>query len=58
MQELPEDAAPSERREIMEKALKNADVEILEILDTEQQAIYKEEKEKMKEEVKAKRKKK
>ena len=58
MQELPEDAAPSERREIMEKALKNADVEILEILDTEQQDIYKEEKEKMKEEVKAKRKKK
>jgi hypothetical protein len=58
MQELPEDASPSERRVIMEKALKNADVEIFEILDSEQQAIYKAEKEKMKEEVKAKRKKK
>jgi hypothetical protein len=58
MQELPDDATPSERRVIMEKALKNADIEIMEILDTEQQTIYKAEKEKMKEEVKAKRKKK
>lgn len=58
MQELPDDATPSERRVIMEKALKNADIEIMEILDTEQQTIYKEEKEKMKQEVKAKRKKK
>lgn len=58
MQELPDDATPSERRVIMEKALKNADIEIMEILDTEQQTIYKEEKGKMKEEVKAKRKKK
>jgi DNA-binding XRE family transcriptional regulator len=42
----------------MEKDLKNSDIEIMEILDTEQQTIYKAEKEKMKEEVKAKRKKK
>jgi hypothetical protein len=56
--ELPENAEPSERRKIMEQSLKNADMEILEILDTEQQTIYKAEKEKMKDEVKAKRKKK
>ncbi len=58
MQALPEDALPSERREIMKKALENADAEILEILDTEQQNIYKAEKEKMKTEMVNKKKKK
>lgn len=58
MQALPENAAPGERREIMKKSLENADAEILEILDTEQQTIYKAEKEKMKEAMVQKKKKK
>ncbi|MDZ4668540.1 MAG: hypothetical protein SGJ00_11755 [bacterium] len=58
MMALPENAEPKERRTIMEQSLKNADLEIMEILDTEQQTIYKAEKDKMKEEVKTKRKKK
>ncbi len=52
MMALPEDAPRSQRGEIMKKSLANADMEILEILDTEQQTIYKAEKEKMKEEKK------
>lgn len=55
---LPPDALPSERREIMKKGMDNADLEILEILDSEQQAIYKAEKEKMKQEMAEKKKKK
>jgi hypothetical protein len=58
MQALPENAPPNERREIMKKSLENADGEILEILDTEQQTIYKAEKEKMKEAMVQKKKKK
>jgi hypothetical protein len=58
IQALPENSAPTERREIMKKSLENADTEILEILDTEQQTIYKAEKEKMKEAIVQKKKKK
>ena len=52
MMALPENAPRSQRSEIMKKSLANADMEIMEILDTEQQTIYKAEKEKMKEEKK------
>lgn len=61
MMELPEDASRMERAEIMRETMKKADSEIFEILDTEQQAIYKkekeQEKEKMKEKVKERKKK-
>lgn len=52
MMALPEDAPRSERGDIMKKSLANADLEIMEILDSEQQTLYKAEKEKMKEEKK------
>jgi translation initiation factor 2B subunit (eIF-2B alpha/beta/delta family) len=53
---LPENAPRSDRGDIMKKSLANADIEILEILDSEQQLIYKTEKEKMKEKMIEKRK--
>jgi len=54
MMELPEDANRMERAEVMRNAMKNADAEIFEILDSDQQAIYKLEKDKMKSEAKSK----
>lgn len=54
MMELPEDANRMERGEIMRETMKNADSEIMEILDSEQQSIYKQEKEKEKEKMKEK----
>lgn len=56
MMALPEDAPKSDRGNIMKKSLANADIEILEILDSEQQLIYKSEKEMMKEKMVEKRK--
>lgn len=56
MMALPEDAPRSERGEIMKKYMEAADSEIFEILDTDQQTIYKAEKEKMKTEMAEKRK--
>lgn len=53
---LPDDAGRDEKIKIMKEAMANADQEILEILNTEQQLIYKAEKEKAKEEMKEKRK--
>ncbi|MDP1725894.1 MAG: hypothetical protein Q8M15_03855 [Bacteroidota bacterium] len=53
---LPADASREDRMKIMKEAMDNADQEILEILNSEQQAIYKAEKEKLKEEMKEKRK--
>ncbi|MCG9879371.1 MAG: hypothetical protein MH472_02120 [Bacteroidia bacterium] len=54
MMELPEDANRMERAEVMKETMQKADAEILEILDSEQQAIYKKEKELEKEKMKAK----
>lgn len=62
MMELPEGASRMERAEVIRETMKNADAEITEILDSEQQAIYKkekeQEKEKMKEKMKERKKKK
>lgn len=54
--ELPPDATQAQKKEIMKNALESADKEIMELLDSEQQAIYKAEKEKMKQEAKEKKK--
>ncbi len=56
MMALPEDAPRSERGDIMRKAMEDADQEIMEILDSEQQAIFKAEKTKMLEERKKQKK--
>lgn len=56
MSTLAPDAPRYERAEIMKNAMEKADQEITEILDSDQQAIYKAEKEKMKAERQEKRK--
>ncbi len=52
MQSLPADASQKEKREIMKTYLEKADAEIIAILNADQQKIYKEEKEKMRQEKK------
>jgi hypothetical protein len=54
--ELPDDASRMERAEVMRETMKNADKEILEILDSDQQIVYRSEKEKMQQERKSNRK--
>jgi hypothetical protein len=56
MMELPDDASRMERAEVMRETMKNADKEILEILDSDQQIVYRSEKEKMQQERKSNRK--
>jgi hypothetical protein len=56
MMELPDDASRMERAEVMRETIKNADKEILEILDSDQQIVYRSEKEKMQQERKSNRK--
>ncbi len=56
MMALPEDAPRSERGAIMRQAMEAADQEIMEILDSDQQAIFKAEKAKMLEERKQQKK--
>lgn len=55
MMALPADAAREEKGRIMKDAMIKADAEIMELLNTEQQSIYKAEKEKIKEQKKEKR---
>lgn len=56
MMALPDDALPMERNAIAKKSIEKADTEIMEILDSEQQAMYKAERDIQKGKMKERRK--